>query len=290
MTLIVLSQGLFSLPWDPSRAELFDTSSAALTRRCRRLNWSGFVSSRLSHDPLLYGSVKGACVCGCGGNPPEYAALMQLLFALCRPTERMLDWSYFMLGLTLSSTLLHHISCSLLCLLFPPFYHHAAPRIPPFLKPLMQHAQRAASVTPWNDCDFYRPSCSRRGVLLPSGAEFHLKAASFCPKERWWCFQMRIVFSMCGEIAYFFYLFCPELLQLYLLNTAMFQMPAACCAKWIWKSKVQRRRGVENLENVKFPFWELHLVSMYLYVVSCGSAAVFMPVCLVAVFRSRASL
>lgn len=38
MTLIVLSQGLFSLPCDPSTAELSDTSSATLTRRCRRLN------------------------------------------------------------------------------------------------------------------------------------------------------------------------------------------------------------------------------------------------------------
>lgn len=38
MTLIVLSQGLFPLPCDLSTAELSDTSSAALTRRCRCLN------------------------------------------------------------------------------------------------------------------------------------------------------------------------------------------------------------------------------------------------------------
>lgn len=86
------------------------------------LNWSGFVSSLLSHDPLLYGSVRG------GGNPLEYTALVGLLFASCRPTERMLDWSYFMLGLTLSSTRLHHISCSLLFL--PPFFF-ALPYRPP---------------------------------------------------------------------------------------------------------------------------------------------------------------
>lgn len=76
------------------------------------LNWSGFVSSLLSHDPLLYGSVRG------GGKPLEYAALVGLLFASYRPTERMLDWSYFMLGLPLSSTLLHHIFCSPLSSVF----------------------------------------------------------------------------------------------------------------------------------------------------------------------------
>lgn len=109
------------------------------------LNWSGFVSSLLSYDPLLYGSVRG------GGNPLEYAALVGLLFAFCCPTERMLDWSYFMLGLTLSSTLLHHISCSLLSLLF---FHCITQRIPPFLKPLMQQEGRKASVTVWNYCGF----------------------------------------------------------------------------------------------------------------------------------------
>lgn len=87
------------------------------------LNWSGFVSSLLSHDPLLYGSVRG------GGNPLEYTALVGLLFASCRPTERMLDWSYFMLGLTLSSTRLHHISCSLL---FLPLFFLYLPPPPPF--------------------------------------------------------------------------------------------------------------------------------------------------------------
>lgn len=100
------------------------------------LNWSGFVSSLLSHDPLHYGSVRG------GGNPLEYTALVGLLFASYRPTERMLDWSYFMLGLTLSSTLLHRISCSLfflplfflLCIFLPyrvltiPKTSHAARR------------------------------------------------------------------------------------------------------------------------------------------------------------------
>lgn len=114
------------------------------------LNWSGFVSSLLSHDPLLYGSVRG------GGNPLEYMALVGLLFASYRPTERMLDWSYFMLGLTLSSTLLHRISCFFSSSLFFFFLlYPTAPPIPPFLKPLMQQEGRKASVTVWNYCDFY---------------------------------------------------------------------------------------------------------------------------------------
>lgn len=112
------------------------------------LNWSGFVSSLLSHDPLLYGSVRD------GGMPLEYTALVGLLFASCRPTERMLDWSYFMLGLTLSSFLLHHISCSLL---FLPLFSLSptTPPIPQFLKLLMQQEGRKASVTLWNYCDFH---------------------------------------------------------------------------------------------------------------------------------------
>lgn len=122
-TLTVLSQELFffSSLWSIHGWTLWHLICRAdETLPC--LNWSGFVSSLLSHDPLLYGSVRG------GGNPLEYTALVGLLFASCRPTERMLDWSYFMLGLTLSSTRLHHISCSLLFL--PPFFF-ALPYRPP---------------------------------------------------------------------------------------------------------------------------------------------------------------
>lgn len=96
---------------EPGRVSLWSIHGWTLWHLIRRadetspcLNWSGFVSAPLSHDPLLYGSVEG------GGNPLEYTALVGLLFACDRPTERMLDWSYFMLGLTLSSTLLHRIS------------------------------------------------------------------------------------------------------------------------------------------------------------------------------------
>lgn len=53
------------------------------------LNWSGFVSSQLSHDPLFYGSVRG------GGNPLEDTALVGLLFASCCSTERMLRLKLF---------------------------------------------------------------------------------------------------------------------------------------------------------------------------------------------------
>lgn len=120
-TLTVLSQELlFSSLWSIHGWTLWHLICRAdETLLC--LNWSGFVSSLLSHDPLLYGSVRG------GGNPLEYTALVGLLFASCRPTERMLDWSYFMLGLTLSSTRLHHISCSLL----PFFSFLLYPTVPP---------------------------------------------------------------------------------------------------------------------------------------------------------------
>lgn len=105
-TLTVLSQELFFSLWSIHGWTLWHLICRAdETSPC--LNWSGFVSSLLSHDPLLYGSVRG------GGNPLEYTALVGLLFASYRPTERMLDWSYFMLGLPLSSTLLHRIFCSL---------------------------------------------------------------------------------------------------------------------------------------------------------------------------------
>ena len=110
-TLTVLSQELFFSLWSIHGWTLWHLICRAdETSPC--LNWSGFVSSLLSHDPLLYGSVRG------GGNPLEYTALVGLLFASYRPTERMLDWSYFMLGLTLSSTLLHRIFFSLLFLSF----------------------------------------------------------------------------------------------------------------------------------------------------------------------------
>lgn len=59
---------------DPSRAELSDTSSAALT-----LNWSGFVSSPLSHDPLLHGSAKG------GGEPPWVHGIGWIAICLLPP-------------------------------------------------------------------------------------------------------------------------------------------------------------------------------------------------------------
>lgn len=132
-TLTVLSQELlFSSLWSIHGWTLWHLICRAdETLLC--LNWSGFVSSLLSHDPLLYGSVRG------GGNPLEYTALVGLLFASCRPTERMLDWSYFMLGLTLSSTRLHHISCSLLFLPFFLLY----PTVPPNLTILKTpHAAR----------------------------------------------------------------------------------------------------------------------------------------------------
>lgn len=148
-TLTVLSQELFffffSL-WSIRSWTLWHLICRA-DEASLRLNWSGFVSSLLSHDPLLYGSVRGR------GNPLEYTALVGLLFASCRPTERMLDWSYFMLGLPLSSTLLHRIFCSLLFLSFFPLPHRSLD--PPFLKPLKQQEGRKASVTLWNYCDFY---------------------------------------------------------------------------------------------------------------------------------------
>lgn len=173
-TLTVLSQELFFSLWSIHGWTLWHLICRAdETSPC--LNWSGFVSSLLSHDPLLYGSVRG------GGNPLEYMALAGLLFASYRPTERMLDWSYFMLGLTLSSTLLHHISCSLLFLpLF--FLNPTTPPIPPFLKPLMQQEGRKASVTVWNYCDFMEVLQSNR-YTFPCGTQFCLKwAPSFCIK------------------------------------------------------------------------------------------------------------
>lgn len=127
------------------------------------LNWSGFVSSLLSHDPLLYGSVRG------GGNPLEYTALVGLLFASCRPTERMLDWSYFMLGLTLSSTRLHHISCSLL---FLPLFFALPYRPPPPNLTILKtpHAARKEESICYSVkllWFFLWRSCSWSGVLFP---------------------------------------------------------------------------------------------------------------------------
>lgn len=164
-TLTVLSQELlFSFLWSIHGWTLWHLICRAdETLLC--LNWSGFVSSLLSHDPLLYGSVRG------GGNPLEYTALVGLLFASCRPTERMLDWSYFMLGLTLSSTRLHHISRSLL---FLPFFFFCStlpfPPISPFLKPLMQQERRKASVTVWNYCDFFMEVLQLKWYTFPCGA------------------------------------------------------------------------------------------------------------------------
>lgn len=123
-TLTVLSQELFFFfLWSICSWTLWHLICRA-DEASQRLNWSGFVSSLLSHDLLLYGSVRGR------GNPLECTALVGLLFASCRPTERMLDWSYFMLGLPLSSTLLHRIFSSLLFLSFFSLLHRC--HNPPF--------------------------------------------------------------------------------------------------------------------------------------------------------------
>lgn len=93
------------------------------------LNWSGFVSSQLSHDPLLYGSVRG------GGIPLEDPALVGLLFASCCSTERMLRLKLFYAWLNS----LFYSSASYLQLfsLSPSVFQFR-----PFLKPLMQEERR----------------------------------------------------------------------------------------------------------------------------------------------------
>lgn len=93
------------------------------------LNWSGFVSSQLSHDPLLYGSVRG------GGIPLEDPVLVGLLFASCCSTERMLRLKLFYAWLNS----LFYSSASYLQLfsLSPSVFQFR-----PFLKPLMQEERR----------------------------------------------------------------------------------------------------------------------------------------------------
>lgn len=98
------------------------------------LNWSGFVSSWLSHDPLLYGSMRG------GGNLLEDLALVGLLFASCCSMERMLRLKLFYAWLNP----LFYSSASYLQLfsLSPSVFQCG-----PFLKPLIQEERRKASVT-----------------------------------------------------------------------------------------------------------------------------------------------
>lgn len=106
------------------------------------LNWSGFVSSQLSHDPLLYGSVRG------GGNPLEDTALVGLVFASCCSTERMLRLKLFYAWLNS----LFYSSASYLWPFFlsPSSFHFRL-----FLKPLMQQEGWKASVTAWNHNEYW---------------------------------------------------------------------------------------------------------------------------------------
>lgn len=222
-TLSVLSQELFFSLWSIHSWTLWHLICRAdETSPC--LNWSGFVSSLLSHDPLLYGSMRG------GGNPHEYTALVGLLFASYRPTERMLDWSYFMLGLPLSSTLLHRIFCSLR--LPPFFFSFCPPPIPLFLKPLMQQEGRKASVTVWNYCDFMEVQQLNR-YTFPSGVQFCLKCFSsfFFPSQN----ALNVFFKTVNDprllwSAFLVYFVKNRLTEVTIHHSDL--LPTACCVMW----------------------------------------------------------
>lgn len=122
------------------------------------LNWSGFVSSPLSHDPLLYGSVRG------GGNPLEYSALVGLLFASCRPFREDVRLKLFYAWLTS----LFHSSASYLLLFSSFIFSFSAQALPRSILKTSHAARREESIRYtvkllW----FLWRSCSWIGILFP---------------------------------------------------------------------------------------------------------------------------